>query len=90
MKSLNEAILKLFNCNQSLNIFFGSVKRMLCSALKTPSEVWEFFSDKIFLVLLFSSSYWKLSSFGLPCGLENAMFPLIEHFVFKIGMRKEP
>lgn len=49
MKSLNEAILKLFNCNQSLNIFFGSVKRMLCSALKTPSEVWEFFSDKIFL-----------------------------------------
>lgn len=47
MKSLNEAILKLFNCNQSLNIFFESVKHMLCSTLKTPSEVWEFFSDKI-------------------------------------------
>ena len=49
MKSLNKAILKLFNCNQSLNIFFESVKHMLCSALKTPSEVWKFFSDKIFL-----------------------------------------
>ena len=47
MKCLNEAILKLSNCNQSLNIFFESVRNILCSALKTPSEVWEFFSDKI-------------------------------------------
>lgn len=46
MKSLNEAILKLFNCNQSLNIFFESVKHMLFYS-KNSSEVWNFSPDKI-------------------------------------------